>query len=141
MSGQNTVLLVHNDAEVRETLATMLRRRGYKINSATDGLEAEARLGAGVPDLMIVEMLLPGRSGFHLTRLVKEATDGKAAVIMLGETVAEAHRDYALALGVDRLLVRPFTTGELLDAVVSHGPPPRLMAGSRPITSTQAARI
>ena len=133
-----TVLLAEDRPELREPLAAALRRRGYRVIATADGREAENRLGEAAPDLTIVEMLLPGRSGLHLTRLVKERTDGKAAVVMLADNVADAHRDYALVLGVDRFLVRPFTPVELLEALASLCPPPRPSGSQR---QAAAARV
>ena len=134
-----TVLLVADRTELREPLGAALRRRGYRVRMAADGREAEERLGEDLPDLTIVEMLLPGRSGFHLTQLVKERTDGKAAVIMLAENVADAHRDYALVLGVDRFLVRPFLPAVLADAAASLCPPSRPSGSLRPASAARVA--
>jgi DNA-binding response OmpR family regulator len=134
-----TVLLAEDRPELREPLAAALRRRGYRVIAAADGREAEEHLGETAPDLTIAEMLLPGRSGLHLTRLVKERTDGKAAVVMLADNVADAHRDYALVLGVDRFLVRPFTPVELLEAVTSLCPPPRPSGSHRTPATARVA--
>jgi chemosensory pili system protein ChpA (sensor histidine kinase/response regulator) len=85
-------------------------------------------MARGLPDVVVVEMLLPGQSGFQVAVLAKAWSDGRVPVVMLADLAGGAHRDYALALGIDLFLARPHSPGEVVAAVEALCPlaaPPR----------------
>jgi CheY-like chemotaxis protein len=124
-----TVLVAEDQPDLREALARSLRRRGFTVTTAADGNEAADKLEIEVPRLSLVEMLLPGQSGFRIAQKIKERTDGRGAVVMLAYT-AGAHRDYALELGIDRFALKPFSPADLVESIIPICPPPDL-AGTR----------
>jgi two-component system phosphate regulon response regulator PhoB len=116
VAGSPSVLLVEPDPTVRDAVTALLRRRGYAVEYARTGGEAEARLRDSLPDLLVAELLLPGGSGARLVELAKARSDDRLPVVMVSALSAEIHRDYALALGVDVFLPKPFRASALLAA-------------------------
>jgi DNA-binding response OmpR family regulator len=111
-----SVLLAEPDAKVRDAVTVLLRRRGYEIVHAHTAAAAEARLRESLPDLLIVELLLPGGSGTRITELAKARSDDRLPVVMLSALSAAVHCDYALSFGVDVYLPKPFRASALLAA-------------------------
>ena len=74
------------------------------------------------PGIAVLDMLLPGQSGFQITQLLKERTDGQVPVVMISDQTAPAHRDYAFAAGVDRFLEKWLAPTRLLELVESLSP-------------------
>lgn len=125
MSVTPSVLLVEPDPAVRDAVSTLLRRRGYAVECARTGPDAAARLREQLPDLVVVELLLPGGSGFQVARLAKDLSDGRLPVVMLSGLSAAVHRDYALAAGADVFLAKPFRASALTAAATALCPLPR----------------
>ena len=137
MGDSRTILLVEDDGDFREAIRQVLHRSGYTVLPAADATEAESRLATGLPDLLLVDMLLPVRSGFQVLRLVKEQSDGRVPAIMVSGLTSPIHQQYAHAAGADRFLVKPFRLAQLLDTLESLCPLPR--PATRPHAPTVAA--
>ena len=138
MGESRTVLLVEDEPDFRDTIAFVLRRHGYAVTPTATVAEAEARLASGLPDLLLVDMMLPGESGFQILRLVKERSDGRVPAIMMSGYTSIAHQHYALAAGVELFLPKPFKVAQLLDAIDLLCPLPH-STPLRPVTPTVAA--
>jgi DNA-binding response OmpR family regulator len=117
MAAYLTVLLVEDDPDLLDALAVILRRHGYRVVTAADGNVAADLIRQELPDVAVVDMLLPGRSGFQLTDLLRERSNGRVPVVMISGHASAAHRDFALATGVDRFLAKPFSLAKLVDTV------------------------
>jgi DNA-binding response OmpR family regulator len=124
MASQVTVLLAANDSELVNALAFILNHRGYHVVTALSGDGAVALADLQFPHLAVVDMLLPGQSGFQLTRLLQERSDGRISVVMISDQTAPAHRDYAFAAGVDRFLEKWLAPARLLEMVEALCPLP-----------------
>jgi two-component system phosphate regulon response regulator PhoB len=135
-----TVLLVEDEADLRELLAFALRRRGYRVTPAGDAVAAARALADQVPDLAVVDMMLPGPSGFSVIDQVKARSDGRVPVIMISGNAAAAHRDFALAAGADTFLPKPFALSALVQAAEALCPVPLPGAGARPFPRVALAR-
>lgn len=122
MSSQITVLLAANDTELLNDLGFTLNHNGYHVVTAQSGDGAIALAGLQLPQIAVVDMLLPGSSGFQLTRFLKERSDGRIPVVMISDQIAQAHRDYAFAAGVDRFLEKWLAPTRLLDLVQELSP-------------------
>jgi DNA-binding response OmpR family regulator len=132
-----TILLADDEPQVREAMAVALRRKGYRVIETDDGADAVRLIADEPPDLVVVDMLLPGASGFRVAQAVRDATDGRTPVVMVSANSSDVHQDYAFASGVDRFLPKPFALGKLVDLVASLCPPP---GGSKPIPVAAAFR-
>lgn len=129
------ILVVEDDPIVREVLATILIGRGYQVVAAADGESAEALYSAHRPDVAVIDMLLPGPSGFRVLQRLQTLAGGALRVLMMSGNSALAHQDYALALGVDRFLAKPFSSAQFLEAVGRlRAARPARMGGSEGVT-------
>ncbi len=123
MAAKRKVLLVEDDPLLLDALGIALQRRGYSVRSARDGFSALQLLKEQLPDIAILDMMLPGLSGFQITQQVKEQSDGRSFVLMMSGNSSEAHQDYAFSAGVDYFLPKPFGMSHFLEATESLCPP------------------
>src|SRR5262245_31025438 len=100
MDTVRTVLLAEDKTSLRDTLATALSRHGFEVVAVGFGTDAITAASGRLPDLAVLDMLLPGESGFQVARFVKDLSADRVPVIMISGHVSAAHRDYALASGV-----------------------------------------
>ncbi len=124
MASSVTVLLATDEPELLDALGFALNHRGYHVIPALTGDRAAELLQRQLPDLAVLDMLLPGQSGFQVTRLLKERSDGRVPVVMMSDHPAPAHRDYAFAAGVDHFLEKWLAPAKLLDVVERLCPVP-----------------
>jgi DNA-binding response OmpR family regulator len=109
---QPRVLVVDDDAGIRDLLRDYLLRQGLEVDTARDGRELAERLPAFGPDLVVMDLMLPGEDGLALTRRVK-AEQG-LPVIMLSARGEDIDRIVGLEVGADDYLAKPFNPRELL---------------------------
>lgn len=107
-----TLLIAEDDADLRSLLADTFRRLGYDVIPAADGAEALRAAAGHDIDFAVIDMMLPGASGFRVLEAVK-ATGGARAVMISGSGAAP-HQAYAAALGADGFLVKPFAVADLI---------------------------
>lgn len=110
--GASRVLVVEDSDAIRISVSTALRAQGYDVTERQDGADLESLLGRSTPDLVVLDVMLPGRDGFVLLDVVRRASD--AAVIMLTARDATGDRVRGLAAGADDYLVKPFAMAELV---------------------------
>lgn len=135
-----TVLLVEDDPNLRELIGVVLTQVGFEVTATGDGREAIEQLGGEQFDLAVVEMMLPGASGFQVNRVVKERSDWHVPVIMISGNASAAHRDYAIASGADAFLAKPFHLHTLAKAARGLCPPTRIGAARELARSAGAGR-
>jgi DNA-binding response OmpR family regulator len=109
------VLVVEDSDAVRLSVGAVLRSQGYLVTECTDGSDLESVLGQHTPDVVVLDVMLPGRDGFELLDVVRRA--GDAAVIMLTARDTTADRVRGLGAGADDYLVKPFAMAELVARV------------------------
>ena len=110
------ILLVEDEPGVRLTLTDRLHGEGYAVETAADGDEGMARAAAEPFDLVVLDVMLPGRSGFDVCRdLRQKGVD--APILMLTARRQVADRVVGLKLGADDYLTKPFDVAELLARV------------------------
>ncbi len=107
-----SILVVDDNAEVRDLLQQYLTRAGFHVRSAGDGDELRATLAEAVPDLLVLDVMMPGDDGFTLCRWVREHF--ALPIIMLTASSDEADRIVGLELGADDYMAKPFSPRELL---------------------------
>jgi DNA-binding response OmpR family regulator len=114
MSGE-TILVVDDEPTIVEVVELYLRREGFAVVTAADGNAALAALERQRPDLIILDLMLPGVSGLELTARLR-ATGGPP-IIMLTARGEETDRVVGLELGADDYVVKPFSPRELVARV------------------------
>lgn len=109
------IAVVEDEADIRDTLALALAREGYQTDTYRDGAEALLGFRQKVPDLVLLDWMLPGLSGFDLLRILRtDARFAKVAVVMLTARGTEVDIVAALSHGADDYVIKPFRTRELL---------------------------
>jgi len=109
------VLVVEDDAVLSETLQYNLQREGYKVLSSGDAENALRMFQSEPPDLVLLDVMLPSRSGFELCRLIRE--QNQTPIIFLTAKAGEDDRVTGLDMGADDYIVKPFSMKELLARV------------------------
>jgi two-component system, OmpR family, KDP operon response regulator KdpE len=107
-----SVLIVEDDREVRETVADYLASHGYEVSQAADGAAMRKALGAALPDLVLLDVRLPGEDGLALARWLRERHD--LAIIMLTAAGEVIDRVVGLEVGADDYIGKPFGMAELM---------------------------
>lgn len=116
MAVTKTVLLVDDDADIVSAMRTVLERKGYRILTATDGNMGLAVAERESPHLVVVDMMMPKKSGFLVLEKLKSRPDGPRVIMITGNE-GSRHRAYAETLGVDDYLRKPFDMARLVEAV------------------------
>jgi two-component system phosphate regulon response regulator PhoB len=109
------VLVVEDEAAIAELLALNLRHAGYEVILAGDAAQAQVAVDGVLPDLVVLDWMLPGESGVALARRWRADPRTRALpIIMLTARAEEADRIHGLDSGADDYLAKPFSTGELM---------------------------
>lgn len=109
------VLIVDDEPNVRETVAINLRREGLDVEFASDGLEAIEKARSSRPDVVVLDIMLPGIDGFQVCRTIREGST--VPILLLSARGEEIDRVVGLELGADDFLVKPFAMNELVARV------------------------
>ena len=117
MATSARVLIVEDDREVRETVADYLGSHGYEVRQAADGNAMRRLIGGEVPDLVLLDVRLPGEDGLSLARWLRERHD--VAIIMVTAAGEVIDRVVGLEVGADDYIGKPFDLRELLARVKS----------------------
>jgi DNA-binding response OmpR family regulator len=112
------VLVVEDERNISEAIRFILTRDGWHVDVTGDGPSALAQMRATPPDMLILDLMLPGMSGFDILQAVRQnpATQG-LPVLMLTAKGATLDRDTAERLGVTRFMTKPFANGDVVAAV------------------------
>ncbi|MBW6468641.1 MAG: response regulator transcription factor [Coriobacteriia bacterium] len=106
------VLVVDDEEQILRALKTILTQTGYEVRLAATGEEALEAAPSFLPDLVVLDLSLPGVSGLEVCRLLREWL--KAPILILSVRDTEGDKIAALDLGADDYLTKPFSAGELL---------------------------
>ena len=113
-----SVLVVEDESSIAELIAVNLRHNGFRPTWAIDSASAERELASSVPDLILLDWMLPGESGLTLAKRWREDPRTQAVpIIMLTARGDEADRVAGLDAGADDYIAKPFSTKELLARV------------------------
>ncbi len=113
------VLVVEDEPLTAEIVCRYLARAGYETRAEADGNVAMARASAWRPDLVVLDIMLPGLSGLDVLRHLRDGGAPRAAVILLTAKGEEADRIHGLRLGADDYVVKPFSPAELVARVAA----------------------
>ncbi|OGO40278.1 MAG: DNA-binding response regulator [Chloroflexi bacterium RBG_16_57_8] len=112
MTKRLTVLLVDDDPQVIRLVKANLESSGYRVLSAVDAPTALALLDQEMPDLLVLDIMLPGINGYELCQRVREIS--AVPIIMLTAKVEDADKVKGLKIGADDYVTKPFNVEELL---------------------------
>ena len=122
------VLVVDDEVALARVVASYLEREGFSVDLAHDGPTAVAAARANDPDLVVLDVMLPGFDGVEVCRQLRGFTD--AYVIMLTARDEEVDKVVGLSVGADDYMVKPFSPRELIARVRAMLRRPRAVAGS-----------
>jgi len=115
--GGKRILLVDDDPEIVESMRTVLESRGYQILVARDGNQGLVMAEGEEPDLVVLDMMMPKRSGFLVLEKLRRSRPNPMRVIMITANEGSRHKAYAEMLGVDDYIRKPFAMDRLLESV------------------------
>ena len=111
------ILIVDDDAEIITAIRYALESNGYDVQIARDGNQGLAMAERVQPDLVILDMMMPKRSGFLVLEKLRRTETRPTRVIMITANEGSRHKAYAEMLGVDDYIRKPFAMDRLLEAV------------------------
>src|SRR5688572_5367064 len=114
---QAHILLVDDDRDIRASLAEYLRRRGFRTSMAGDGREMDRVLATASPDLIVLDIMMPGEDGLSICRRLQETR--QVPIILLTALSDSTDRIVGLELGADDYVTKPFDPRELVARVRS----------------------
>nr|WP_246100688.1 response regulator [Palleronia caenipelagi] len=125
MSDSKRVLLIEDEPNITEAIRFVLTREGWHVQTHAEGRDAVETVRERKPDLVILDVMLPNRSGLDILADLKADADLRTIpVMMLTARGSSPERETALRIGADCFMTKPFSNREMLDTVRS------LMAGS-----------
>ncbi|TME31016.1 MAG: response regulator, partial [Chloroflexi bacterium] len=107
-----TVLLVDDDPKIRELLRLYVERDGHRTLTAADGEGAVATALRARPDLVVLDLMLPGLDGFEVAQRIRAASD--VPILMLTARSGDSDKVVGLDIGADDYVVKPFSPRELM---------------------------
>jgi DNA-binding response OmpR family regulator len=112
------VLLIEDEPNIIEAIRFLLSRDGWQVDTHSNGHDAADVIRATQPDLVILDVMLPGKSGFDILTEMRSSPDMlELPVLMLTARGQSRDREMAEKAGVSRFMTKPFSNAEVLDAV------------------------
>ena len=130
MAAAKTILLVDDDLDLLAALEAVLAKKGYRVLTASDGNMGLAAAERAAPDLVVVDMMMPRKSGFLVLEKLKSRKTASPRIIMITANEGSRHRAYAEMLGVDDYIRKPFAMERLLESIERLCPLPQDSASS-----------
>jgi DNA-binding response OmpR family regulator len=109
-----SVLIVEDDPKIRNLVKIYLKKDGYEVTEAVNGIEAKEKIEDLDPCILILDLMLPGISGEEICRWVREDLKSMMPIIMLTAKASEKDRIKGFHLGADDYVVKPFSPAELM---------------------------
>jgi two-component system phosphate regulon response regulator OmpR len=129
MADECHILIVEDDARLRERLARYLTGEGFRVTAAGDAADARAKMRAIEFDLMVLDVMMPGENGLELTQSLRQEQNHVVPILLLTARGAPEDRIAGFEAGADDYLGKPFEPRELvlrIRALLRRAPPPPL---------------
>ncbi len=112
------ILLVDDEPSILLSLEFLMEQQGYDVQTATDGDEALQAMSEKLPDLILLDIMMPKRDGFEVCQTIRANPEWKETkIILLTAKGREVDQEKGLALGADDYVTKPFATQELVKKV------------------------
>ncbi|UKV15153.1 response regulator [Thalassospiraceae bacterium SW-3-3] len=126
MTERPRVLIAEDEETIVESLSFLMEKEGYDVSVATDGQMAIAMIVRDLPDMVLLDVMMPGCDGFDVVRAVRENPQTRPVpIMMLTAKTREVDRRKGLELGVDDFVTKPFSTRDVVSRVKA------MLAGDR----------
>ena len=116
-AGAKRILIVDDDPDIVESVRFPLEKKGYVVSIARDGNQGLTMAEKESPDLVILDMVMPKRSGFLVLEKLRRTHSTPIRVIMITANEGSRHKAYAEMLGVDDYIRKPFAIDRLISSV------------------------
>jgi DNA-binding response OmpR family regulator len=117
----NKILVVEDEKDILDMLKTMLTANGFEVFSALsgeEGLEKAVSLG---PDLIFLDLMMPGLSGLEVCRLLKsKKSTNSIPIVVITALSREIDKEYAMEAGADDYILKPFTVEDIIKTLDKH---------------------
>lgn len=116
-----TVLVVEDEPNIILSLEFLIKEAGYNVRVALDGEEALKAVAEEVPDLLLLDIMIPKRDGYDVCKTLRANPALKdLRIIMLAAKGLKADKEKGLAMGADEYITKPFSTRELTQKLKQH---------------------
>lgn len=116
---EKSVLLVEDEDNIAMALGYLIRKQGYALRRVADGNDALDAIQHEAPDLVVLDVMLPGRSGFEVCQIVrKDPALAAMKILMITARGGAVEKRKGFAMGADGFLTKPFSNAELTDQIV-----------------------
>jgi two-component system phosphate regulon response regulator PhoB len=120
LAASTRVLLVEDDADIRELIRYSLARAGFKVEEASDGGEALEKVMSFAPDLVVLDLMLPGMTGLEVCqRLRSRPESARLPILVVSAKGNASDRALGLAMGADDYVTKPFSPRDLLTRAIA----------------------
>lgn len=114
----NKILVVDDEPNIVLSLEFLMKQAGFQVQTAADGEAALAALAIEQPDLILLDVMMPRKTGYEVCQAIRANPDWKdVRIIMLTAKGREVEREKGLALGADDYITKPFSTQEVVERV------------------------
>jgi len=117
--GQHRVLLVDDDESILEVISTAFSLKGYTVLEARDGSEALIRAERDAPDLVVLDLVMPRRSGFAVLDRLRQRHPTSPVIIVVTANTDPRHEQFAHDRGADAFFRKPFDVEDLLETAAA----------------------
>jgi DNA-binding response OmpR family regulator len=114
---QPRVLVADDDADIRDLVEIKLTQAGYAVEAVPDGLSAWASFEQDPPQLVVLDVMMPGLSGIDVLRRIRDSDNSSVPVLLLSAKSRDSDVDTGFAVGADDYVIKPFSPRELLHRV------------------------
>ena len=112
------ILIADDEPSIVTAVEFLLRREGFEVEIARDGAEALERIESARPDLVVLDVMMPQKSGYEVCRCIREREEWRhIKVIMLSAKGRDAEVAKGMAIGADAYVTKPFSTRDLMARV------------------------
>lgn len=118
MSGTKKILIADDEENIVISLEFLMKREGFEVLVAGDGEEALSRIRADAPDLVLLDVMMPKKTGFEVCQEVRADPElAKTRILMLTAKGRDAEVAKGMGMGADAYMTKPFSTKDLVDQV------------------------
>ena len=110
-----TILIADDEPNIVAAIEFLLKQRGYEVHTAADGSEALQAIERIVPDLIVLDVMMPQTSGYEVCQAIRSRPDWRhIKVVMLSAKGRDAEVNKGMAMGADLYVTKPFSTRDLM---------------------------
>ncbi len=113
------ILIIEDDEDINQLLCKILKKEGYEVISAYSGTEGKLRLEQELPDLILLDLMLPGMKGEEITEYVRKEKQSSVPIIILSAKTALENKVELMMIGADDYITKPFEPQEVLVRVMA----------------------